>query len=59
MMAPIILPASKPLPNAQRVECGAWIADKLREARALAPSDEDNTWPWVFSLIELKASLRG
>lgn len=35
---PIILPATHPLPAAQRVEFGGWIADKLREAHALNPA---------------------
>jgi hypothetical protein len=56
---PIILPATRPLPAAQRVERGAWFADKLREARALGPADDAEEWPWTFSLVELKARLRG
>lgn len=35
---PIILPATRPLRAASRVEFGAWVADKLREARALGPA---------------------
>ena len=37
MTGPIILPATHPLPHAHRAEFAAWVADKLREARALGP----------------------
>lgn len=55
MTGPVILPATKSLPHAHRAEFGAWCADKLREARALGPAEDE---PWEFNLLQLKASLR-
>lgn len=54
---PIILPATHPLPAAHRVEFGTWLADNLRQARALGPAPMSEAEE--IELLLLKASLRG